>query len=189
MKQGSPALSVAILFGASYLAYAQRPPVNRHAQITADFESRLRRYVKIHQQAEGRLKLPALKPTANPAKIHGFERSLGQAIRTARRNTKQHEIFTPVISAEFKRLIGTAFDGPESHRVRVSLKHDEPVNARLHVNESYPEAIPLQTTPPSLLLDLPKLPPELEYRVVGRDLVLRDVKANLVVDFIPKALP
>ena len=82
-----------------------------------------------------------------------------------------------------------AFDGSEAHRVRVSLKHDEPVNARLHVNESYPEAMPLQTTPPSLLLNLPKLPPELEYRVVGRELVLRDVKANLVVDFIPNALP
>ena len=66
MKQGSPALSVAILFGASYLAYAQGPPVNHDAQITADFESRVRRYVKIHQEAESRLKLPALKPTANP---------------------------------------------------------------------------------------------------------------------------
>jgi len=33
------------------------------------------------------------------------------------------------------------------------------------------------------------LPPELDYRVVGRDLVLRDVKANLVVDFIANAIP
>jgi hypothetical protein len=40
-----------------------------------------------------------------------------------------------------------------------------------------------------MLLDvLPRLPEELEYRFVGRDLILRDVKANLIVDFIPGIL-
>jgi hypothetical protein len=28
----------------------------------------------------------------------------------------------------------------------------------------------------------------MEYRVVGKDLVLRDVDANLIVDFIPNAI-
>ena len=31
--------------------------------------------------------------------------------------------------------------------------------------------------------------PEVEYRVVGHDLLLRDVEANLVVDLIPNAIP
>jgi hypothetical protein len=60
---------------------------------------------------------------------------------------------------------------------------------QLKVNRSYPVEVPLQTTPPSLLQNLPKLPPELEYRVVGKALVLRDVNANLIVDFLPNALP
>ncbi|HKT11053.1 MAG TPA: hypothetical protein VJW77_04430 [Terriglobia bacterium] len=47
---------------------------------------------------------------------------------------------------------------------------------------------PVETTPPSLLLNLPKLPAELEYRVVQHDLVLHDVKANLVVDYVPGAI-
>jgi hypothetical protein len=56
---------------------------------------------------------------------------------------------------------------------------------RLHVNATYPVKVPLQSTPPTLLLDLSQLPSEVEYRIVGRDLVLRDVGANLVVDFNP----
>ena len=39
--------------------------------------------------------------------------------------------------------------------------------------------------PPSLLLNLPKLPKELEYRFVDHELIVRDVAANLIVDFIP----
>ena len=73
--------------------------------------------------------------------------------------------------------------------MRQSLRRSEPVAVPLRVNESYPESVPLQTTPPSLLRNLPKLPPELEYRVVGRALVLRDTGANLIVDLLPNALP
>jgi hypothetical protein len=56
------------------------------------------------------------------------------------------------------------------------------------VNAPYPP-VPLQSTPPTLLANLPELPPGLDYRIVNRTLVLRDVQANLVLDFIPKALP
>jgi hypothetical protein len=37
--------------------------------------------------------------------------------------------------------------------------------------------------------NLPALPPELEYRFVGRHLVLIDLGANLVVDVLRNALP
>jgi len=43
--------------------------------------------------------------------------------------------------------------------------------------------------PPSLLSNLPLLPPELEYRTVGRDVVLRDVGANLIVDVVAGVIP
>jgi hypothetical protein len=41
---------------------------------------------------------------------------------------------------------------------------------------------------PAVFRDLPPLPGELEYRVVGRDLVLLDVIANLVVDVLRDAI-
>jgi hypothetical protein len=59
----------------------------------------------------------------------------------------------------------------------------------LEVNQEYPQTSALQSTPPTLLSNLPKLPPELEYRIVGQELVLLDTKANLIVDLLPDALP
>jgi hypothetical protein len=40
-----------------------------------------------------------------------------------------------------------------------------------------------------MLAGLPELPGELEYRFLGRDLLLVDVLANLVVDVLHDALP
>ena len=74
-------------------------------------------------------------------------------------------------------------------RIRASMQHAEPVNITLQINQSYPDNLPLQSTPPSLLLSLPELPKGLEYRLVGRELVLRDVDANIVVDYVANALP
>jgi hypothetical protein len=42
--------------------------------------------------------------------------------------------------------------------------------------------------PPCLLNALPALPPELRYGFVGPHLVLWDVDAGLIVDFVPDAL-
>jgi hypothetical protein len=63
------------------------------------------------------------------------------------------------------------------------------VRLTLHVNDSYPANIPLQSTPPTILMNLPRLPPELEYRIDGHALVLRDTAANIVVDLMPDAIP
>ena len=48
---------------------------------------------------------------------------------------------------------------------------------------------PRSTVPPSVLLTLPPLPPSLHYRFVGRDLILVDSVAQLVVDLLPAAAP
>ena len=66
----------------------------------------------------------------------------------------------------------------------------EPLPPRpLKVNSRYPPGVPLQSTPPTLLLNLPRLPHELQYRLVGHYLVLYDVAADMIVDFIAGAVP
>jgi hypothetical protein len=57
------------------------------------------------------------------------------------------------------------------------------------VNTLYPEKAALATVPPLILVNLPRLPDGLEYRFMGRDLILRDRDANVVVDFVPGAVP
>jgi hypothetical protein len=41
--------------------------------------------------------------------------------------------------------------------------------------------------PPTLLAVLPELPKGLEYRLIGKTLILYDADASLIVDFIPNA--
>jgi hypothetical protein len=62
-------------------------------------------------------------------------------------------------------------------------------NINVAVNQPYPDGVAFTTVPPTLLLVFPKLPDEVVYRVVLHDLLLMDVKANLVVDVIPGIIP
>ena len=176
-----------LALGGAFVAGAS-DSVNVDAQLQKEFESRVKDYVKLHNTArEG---LDKLKPTKSAGKIESHEEQLAPRIRKLRHEARQGDIFTAQISAEFRRLIEPVMQGPEAARIRASLNRAEPVHLRaLQVDGTYPKGVPLQSTPPTLLLNLPKLPPEVEYRVVGRALVLRDLEANLIVDLIPDVLP
>jgi hypothetical protein len=122
--------------------------------------------------------------------INERRRMLASRIQTARQQAKAGDLFTPPVTEVYKRLIVMAYQAAGPSKVTSSLRHDEPVHdVTLKVNATYPETVPLQTTPPSILLNLPPLPPELDYRIVGRSLVLRDTGANIIVDYIPDAIP
>ena len=56
------------------------------------------------------------------------------------------------------------------------------------MNAKYPSSAPLPTVPANLLLNLPTLPKELDYRIVNKDLILRDVDADIIVDFMQNAI-
>ena len=160
------------------------PGVNRDALIDTDFEKRIADYMKLHQQALTGIQVP--KTTDSPTQIDEFQHQLQAKIRALRPNGRQGEIFTSEISNRFRRLIAQALRGPDGAKIRASFQHAEPIRGiHLDVNQSYPDGVPLQSMPPSLLLNLPTLPKELEYRFVGLELVLRDIPANLIVDVIP----
>jgi len=56
----------------------------------------------------------------------------------------------------------------------VEIDRDDRLAIRVAVNASYPEAAPVSTVPPSVLLSLPQIPAEyVEYRFVNRDLLSR----------------
>ncbi len=173
--------------GAFRAAPAQRIRVNPHALQIERFRQGVAAYDHLHKNAAAQL--PALKPKESRAKILDFQRALAAKIRAARPDAKWGDLFTPPVSREFRRLIRISMQGREAARIRTSLKLGEPVRVKVAVNGSYPSPVPQETTPPSLLLNLPELPPELEYRVVGHTLVLCDVNANLIVDYISNAIP
>ena len=182
----SPLLGVFLLSGQLSGQSSSRAAASTSATIQ-EFQKRVSDFVKLHKQVEA--KLSPLKPTPVSKQITDHQQMLANGIIQARKSAKQGEIFTAEIISEFKRLIGTALRGPNGANIRTSLAHSEPVNIEVGVNSKYPGTLPLQSSPPTLLLNLPRLPPELDYRIVGNALVLRDVTANLIIDFMPGAIP
>lgn len=182
-------IETALLFLSPSLAFPQNnsnPGVNRDAAIGSDFEQRVASYMKIHQHAQNGLTAP--KKTESAEKIPEYQHQLAAKIRELRPQAQQGDVFTPETVGLFERLIASALNGQDGEKIRKSYEHAEPAairGIRLEVNQTYPDGVPLQSMPPSLLLNLPALPKDLEYHFVGRELVLLDVPANLIVDVIP----
>jgi hypothetical protein len=172
----------AILMAGVLGAQIGHPAVDANSAIMQDFQKRVAAYLQMRKSIES--SLPKLKATPSEEKISHHEVQLRHAIREARKYAKPGDIFTPEIASEIRRLTAMAIDQGDGDHIGQSLRHAEPVQLHLEINERYPEGIPLQSTPPSLLENLPALPPEIEYRITGRDLVLLDAKADLIVDVI-----
>lgn len=170
------------------IAAPAKPAVNQDSLVIATFEGQIKEYMKLHNRAQAGIR--SRKPTDSAHIINEGQRLLASRIREARPDAKAGDIFTPEVSQVFKLLIARTMQGPQANEIRATLRHAEPVGkVPLRVNAPYPEHLPLQSSPPSLLLNLPELPPELDYRIVGRDLVLRDAGADIIVDFITNAIP
>jgi hypothetical protein len=181
-----------VLAANCFLTAQNAPPqanaVNQNSLVIQDFDKRVDDYVKLRKRAQGGL--PAAKSGDSAANIKQYQQSLAQNIRAERLQAKPGDVFTPSVSQLFRQLIATPFQSGSGTKIRASLRHAEPVHGlKLEVNQEYPQTSALQSTPPTLLSDLPKLPAELEYRIVGRALVLLDTAANLIVDLLPEALP
>lgn len=159
-------------------------------KVIADFQQRVKAYLDVVKQAQAGI--PKDKAKQNIENLTQRRQELAARVKAARATAKQGDIFTPDAAALFRKLIAQTMSGREGARIRVSLRHAEPLlRADVKVNESYPngKGVPLQSTPPSLLLNLPLLPRGVEYRVMDHALLLRDTEANIVVDYLPDAFP
>lgn len=151
--------------------------------IVADFTTRVTAYAELRRSLE--TGLPELKVTGNPSDIARAEAALAERIREARKASRRGAIFTPEISAAFKRVLaGETTDG-----ICAAVRDDGPDDIDYRTNRTYPKEEPLSTMPPSFLAALPGLPSDVMYRFIGRALILHDTKANLILDIITRALP
>jgi hypothetical protein len=159
--------------------------VNPRGQAIFEFQKRLADYVSLHKREAG--KLPKLKETDSPQDISTREKLLGEAIRAARVGAKPGDLYQPV--ADIVRAIVKEDWRRRSPAERKALLTEVPKGLRVVPNIVYPTTLPLATSPPALIEALPRLPDELEYRFLGRHLILRDVKANIVVDVLEGVIP
>jgi len=171
------------------------PPVVMSPMVLKDFQQRLEHYIKFQRGIEKDIGAKQ-KPVDDPQIINRKEETLAGTIRANRRQAKQGDIFAPAIAAEFRRLMNPQLKGRQGAEVKEELKEDvgeeadegKPKPVPLKVNATYPEGNPLPTVPATILQALPTLPPDVEYRIVDRNLILRDVDANIIVDFIPRVI-
>jgi hypothetical protein len=150
-----------------------------------EFQNRIDNYLSARKKQD-----IAKKPTDSPGKLAQEKQQTVEKTQAARPEAQQGDIFTPLVATYFKKQIKGTLRGPNGDKIRASLRHAEPLpNVQLKVNAKYPKNLPLQSTPPTLLMNLPPLPKELQYRIVGSALVLYDMSSGLVVDFIRGAVP
>jgi hypothetical protein len=152
----------------------------------AEFQRAVAAYLLLHQRLAG--EAPPLVPGSQASQVSASSDVLAGAIQRARRKARQGDLFTPAVSRVFTERLRAAVDADTFKRMQATLT-DEPIgtrNPRVHMRS--PEASPLATMPAHVLLVLPVLPEELEYRFIRGDLILRDRHAALIIDYIPGVL-
>jgi hypothetical protein len=148
------------------------------------FHERVESYAALHR----RLAPPVMTSTDPLSKLL-TRNYLAAAVHSARRYAQQGEIFTPEIATLFRWMLADSIGERDGESFVTALNGNEPVPPGMHpeVNESY-SMMPLYRVPQGVRLGLPPIPAELDYRIAGHDLVLWDIYAGIVVDFVPDAL-
>lgn len=174
-------------------ATAQRGQPRMDREEVEEFLEEVQEYLEHRRKA--REELPKLREQAEPEEVTAYAKQLSDNIRARRRGAKQGDVFTPKLARGFKRVFAYELSRSGNDR-KVVLTEGNPTGdeerlqaPKVVVNGQYIPAAPLSTVPPTVLLALPPLPEEVEYRFVGRSLILRDAVANLIIDFIPDAVP
>lgn len=148
----------------------------------ADFNTRVSSYFDLRSEMEKGL--PPMTVTDDPGEIRRKVLALAERIRQARAGAKEGDIFSRTISVEFKKALRQEVN-PSTW---VDVMDDNPGEFRAEINDSYPERKPLSTVPPNILAALPRLPQDIQYRFLGRHLILFDLRASLIIDRIPFAI-
>jgi hypothetical protein len=185
-------LTVALIVSVASVCYAQPTTTNQtrntpdfrvqvRGYIVADFTARVWDYSDLRRELEG---LPPLRVTDDPAEIRRAVRALAKRIRVARAGAKQGDMFTPSTSVEFRKVLILEMDA----NTWAAIMDDNPGEFSNEINGSYPEGKPLSTVPPNILAVLPRLPDDIQYRFLGRHLILLDTRANVILDRIPFAI-
>ncbi len=134
----------------------------------------------------------AQTPAEQRAILRDFERAVAayvdqfelvecSAVRPA---PNQAVIFTMPVSMVFRQLIATALGHPHSPTMSGPHRPPQPPPGNY---ESFSFA-GSRAVPPIVAEALPDLPRRLEYRLVNRDLVLRDIECNLAVAVLRDAI-
>jgi len=150
------------------------------ASVTTEFLERVADYVELRRQVAAGVVGPAF--CSDPEELTRQAAQLAASIRDARPLATEGTIFTPRVAVFLKVRIAHAARAAAYLTIPV-----DPDDVPLEVHAVLPWGVG-RLPSPVLVEALPALPYELEYRFVGRHLVLLDVETDLVVDVLRDAL-
>lgn len=158
----------------------------REAQAIAQFDARVGEYVALHRRLEG--PVPAPQVSDDMRVVTAAMDALAAQIAAARRSARRGDLFTPDVAPVLRARIARCLPPDEMELIITEREEEDPLEEpSLEVNGRWPAGSPFRFVPPQLIAALPRLPQELQYRIVGHTLVLWDHHADLIVDVMPDA--
>ena len=151
------------------------------------FEKQVKAYVDLRNKI--RETAPKLSKDSTPEQIHAYKTALEQSLRSARNGAKRGELFRPEAADYIRRTLKNEFQGKDRKELRETVFETELQGVVLRVNYPYAQNAEFSEMPATLLAKLPQLPKEVRYRFVGRYMLLVDRESNVIIDFMPDALP
>lgn len=151
------------------------------------FEKQVKAYVDLRNKV--RENAPKLSKDSTPEQIHAYKTALEQSLRSARNGAKRGELFRPETATYIRRTLKTEFQGKDRQELREKILETELQGVVLRVNYPYAESAEFSEMPATLLAKLPQVPKEVRYRFVGRNMLLVDRESNVIIDYMPDALP
>jgi hypothetical protein len=161
--------------------------VNADAAAIADFEKRVSDYAAFARKVDATLTEPS--PASEPVAFLDHQRALAKLIQKSRAGARPGDLCPQPMRGVIRRLIASVLRAPGGAQVRRSIFDENPGNMVLTVNSEYPDNAPFATVPPQILQGLPKLPDVLEYRFIGKRLLLIDSHARIVADIVERVFP
>jgi hypothetical protein len=182
---------VVLFLGVVAGAFATRSDSGQSASerlvLREEFARRVDAYVALHRQVEQLLPPEIVTPDLDV--LFAPRRAMNREMRMARREARQGDIFTPALEGYFRRLIAETLQRERVVDLLAIVEDENAVHTPARVNGDYPAGRSVPAIPPCLLEALPPLPREVRYSFVGPDLILWDLHAGLIVDYVRQAVP
>lgn len=173
-----------LLWASSPQAAASAPA---EAAALAEFKDAITKYMALRRGLRNEVAGPVKDSTSS--QVTNASDALAGAIQRARHNAQVGSIFSQPAAAVIKRRVADAVRTENLVPVLADIDDEGKAGPMPKIHLRLPVSAQMATMPPSLLKVLPPLPKELEYRILGRYLILRDVDASLIIDYIPAAVP
>lgn len=151
------------------------------------FEKQVNEYVALRKKVGANV--PKLSKDSTPEQIHAYRTALEESLRNARAGAKRGDLFLPATADYIRRTLKLEFQGEDRRELRDTIFEAETEGVVLRVNHPYAPSAEFSEMPATLLTKLPQLPKEVRYRFVGRNMLLVDRESNLIIDYMPDALP